>query len=53
MNYEITQQGNTARLKDISDFVKKQVAYRNDPVYGSQGIDVIRTARMERGPQNL
>ena len=33
VNYEITQQGKTAHLKDISEFVKKQAAIRNDPVY--------------------
>ena len=34
-NYEILRRGSPARLKHISDFVKKHATIRNDPVYGS------------------
>ncbi|XP_028513775.1 uncharacterized protein LOC110239139 [Exaiptasia diaphana] len=34
VNYEILCRGSFARLKDISDFVRKHATIRNDPVYG-------------------
>ena len=36
MNYNIVGLGRTAKLQDITSFVKKQALMKNDPVFGTQ-----------------